>query len=117
MLNQVVLVGRLTADPQAENYDNGKKYSHITLAIPRSLKNAEGIYDTDFIKCTLWNAIADSTAEYCHKGDIVGIRGRLQNNSYKDQEGNMKYTLDVIADKVSFLSSKPAEFENEEESK
>ena len=109
MLNQVVLVGRLTADPQAENYDNGKKYSHITLAIPRSFKNAEGIYDTDFIKCTLWNAIADSTAEYCHKGDIVGVKGRIQTNNYETEDGEKRKSTSIVAEKVTFLSSKSKE--------
>ena len=115
MVNQVLLIGRLTADPQAETAEGGKKYSHITLAIPRSFKNPDGVYEADFIRCTLWNVIAASTAEYCHKGDLVGIRGHIQNNNYQDADGNMKYTLEIIADKVSFLSSKHAEFQNIED--
>ena len=97
MLNQVVIVGRLVEKPIVEENENGRKVSEITLAVPRSYKNAEGIYETDFIKCTLWNGIAENTAEYCDKGDLVGVRGRLQCLS-----GN---ELQLIAEKVSFLSS------------
>ena len=75
MLNQVVLVGRLTDDPKVEESENGTKYSTIVLAVQRTFKNSEGIYEADFIRCRLWNAIANSTSEYCHKGDIVGIKG------------------------------------------
>lgn len=97
MLNQVVIVGRLVEKPILEENENEKKVCNITLAVPRSYKNAEGIYDTDFIKCTLWNVIAENTTEYCDKGDLVGVKGRLQCLS-----GN---ELQLIAEKVSFLSS------------
>ena len=97
MLNQVVIVGRLVEKPIVEENENGRKISEITLAVPRSYKNAEGIYDTDFIKCVLWNGIAENTAEYCNKGDVIGVKGRLQCLS-----GN---ELQLKAEKVSFLSS------------
>ena len=115
MLNQFVGVGRLVAEPSAKEMEDGKKVSNITIAVPRSYKNENGEYDTDFVDVVLWNGIAENTAEYCHKGDIVGIRGHIQNNNYEDEEGNKKYTLDIIADKVSFLSSKPNDFKNIEE--
>ena len=72
--------------------ENNKKRTHITVAVPRSYKNIEGVYETDFIRCTLWNAVASSTSEYCHKGDIVGIKGRIQVNSYEDKDGTKKYS-------------------------
>ena len=97
MLNQVVIVGRLVEKPITEENENGKKVCNITLAVPRSFKNAEGEYDTDFIKCTLWNIIAENTVEYCYKGDLVGVKGRLQCLS-----GN---ELQVVAEKVTFLST------------
>lgn len=97
MLNQVVLVGRLTSDPKVE--EKGElKVTNVTIAIPRSFKNSDGTYDTDFIKCTLYDNIATNTSEYCKKGDIVGIKGRLQNFESDD--------TNVIAEKVTFLSSK-----------
>ena len=109
MLNQVVLVGRLTRDITVNKSDKGNKVATLSLAIPRSFKNSDGIYETDFIKCTLWNAVAASTSEYCHKGDIVGIKGRIQVNSYDDKDGNKKYSTEVIAEKVTFLSNKKLE--------
>ena len=106
MLNQVVLVGRLTSDLEAKELEDGKKVTNMTLAIPRSFKNADGEYETDFVECTLWNNIAENTAEYCKKGDIVGVKGRLQTNSYEKEDGSKVYRMDVVAEKVTFLSSK-----------
>ena len=97
MLNQVVIVGRLVKKPIVEENENGKKVCIITLAVPRDFKNDEGIYDTDFIKCTLCDDIAEKTIEYCYKGDLVGVEGILQCLS-----GN---ELQLIAEKISFLSS------------
>ena len=92
MLNQVVLVGRLTDDIEVATKENGKKVTSLILAVQRTFKNSEGIYETDFIRCTLFNAVAASTSEYCHKGDIVGIKGRIQINSYEDKDGTKKYS-------------------------
>lgn len=114
MLNQVVLVGRLTEDPTLINTVNGKKVSSITLAVQRTFKNQDGIYEADFIRCILWNAIAASTTEYCKKGDIVGVKGRIQTSNYEDEKGNKVYTTDVIAEKVTFLSSKKPDEEVDE---
>lgn len=106
MLNQVVLVGRLTDDLEVITKENGKKVTTMNLAVQRSFKNSEGIYETDFIRCILWNAVAQSTSEYCKKGDIIGVKGRLQVTNYDDSEGKKKYITEVIAEKVTFLSSK-----------
>lgn len=105
MLNQVILVGRLTDDLEVVEMENGKKVTSLILAVQRAFKNSDGVYETDFVRCTLWNAVASSTSEYCKKGDIIGIRGRLQVNSYEDKDGNRKYSTEVIAEKVTFLSS------------
>lgn len=96
MLNQTVLVGRLVGDVEVKEIEEGKKVSYITLAIPRSYKNADGEYETDFIPCTLWNGIAQNTAEYCKKGDIVGVKGRLESNNNG---------ISLVAEKITFLSS------------
>lgn len=109
MLNQVILVGRLTGDLEVIETEKGKKVTNMILAVQRSYKNSEGIYEADFIKCTLWNAVAASTSEYCKKGDIIGLKGRLQVNTYDDQDGNKKYNTEVIAEKVTFLSSNSKE--------
>lgn len=104
MLNHVVLVGRLSGDPVVETSSSGKKYTIINLAVPRAFKNSSGVYETDFIRCVLWNGIASNTSNYCHKGDIVGIKGRLQNYSY-EVEDKKKYFTEVIVERVTFLTS------------
>ena len=106
LINDVVLVGRLTKDPELIDTDNGTKRAYITLAVPRKFKNVDGIYETDFIRVTLWNIIALNTKEYCKTGDLLGIRGRIQVNSYKDSEDNVRYSTDVIAEQITFLTSK-----------
>lgn len=105
MLNQIVLAGRLTSDPEITETEEGKKRTTITIAVPRSYKNVDGVYETDFINCVLWNGIAENTCEYCKKGDIVGVRGRLQTSNY-EKDGEKRYAMDVVAEKISFLSSR-----------
>lgn len=101
MLNQIVLVGRLVQDPEIKELENGVKASYITLAVPRSHKNSDGIYETDFIPVKLWNGVAENTAEYCRKSDLLGIKGRIQTK----QEEN-KNIIEIVAEKVTFLSSR-----------
>ena len=103
MLNQIVLVGRLTKDIQVNKSEKGTKVATISLAIPRSFKNDEGIYDTDFIKCVLWNSIAENIVEYCGRGDLIGVKGRLECLCGSE--------LQVVAEKVTFLPSKKVENE------
>lgn len=104
MLNQVIVVGRLVATPEVRETENGKKVTNVTLAVPRSYKNMDGNYDTDFIECTLFNAIATNTSEYCKKGDVVGVKGRIQIDNY-EKDGVKRKVTQIIADKVTFLSS------------
>ena len=99
MLNQFTLVGRITKTPEMMENQDGSKFAIINLAVPRTFKNENGEYDTDFIDCTLWKGIAENVCEYCKKGDVVGIKGRIQNLNNTAQ-------LQLIAEKVSFLSSK-----------
>lgn len=111
MLNQVILVGRLVKTPEVLETENGIKRSIITLAVPRSFKNIHGEYETDFIDCVLWQGVAENTKEYCDKGDILGIRGRIQTSVYEKNDSKI-YKKEVIVEKVSFLSSKPKEDDN-----
>lgn len=107
MLNQIVLVGRVTEDVKLKELEDGKKECNIILSVSRNIKNPEGSYDTDFITCKLLGSVAESTAEYCHKGDIVGIKGRVQSNIVEDKENrNKKIDISIIADRVTFLTSK-----------
>jgi len=104
MLNQVTLVGRLVREPEMIETKNGNKLTRITLAIPRSYKNSDGEYDTDFVSCRLWKGIAENTASYCKKGDILGVKGIIQTSSY--EKGNeKKYVTEIVAEKVSFLTN------------
>lgn len=116
VMNQVVLVGRIAKDIDIQIMPNNKKKTSLILAVSRAYKNSEGYYDTDFIRITLWNGIASNTKEFCHTGDLIGIKGRIQSNSYEDTDGNKKYSTDIIADKVTFLSSRNIlEEENDDE--
>ena len=110
MLNQVVLVGRLVKNVKVYKADSGKKVTTVTLAIPRSFKNMEGTYDTDFIDCVAFENIAENTASYCSKGDIVGVKGRVQSRVV-EKEGKKEYLMDIVAEKVTFLSSRKKEEE------
>ena len=105
MLNQVILVGRLVRTPELQLTDNGKKWSMITLAVNRGYKNQNGEYDTDFLDCSLWTAIAENTAEYCKSGDIIGVKGRIQTRLIDNEDGTKYKKMEIIADKVTFLSS------------
>ena len=111
-MNHVILVGRLATDPIVEETSTGKKRTCVNLAIPRGYRNANGVYETDFIRIVLWNGMASNTKEYCHQGDMIGIKGRIQNRSYeiepenKEEKPITKYITEVIAEKVSFISSK-----------
>lgn len=108
MLNQIILVGRLTHDIVVNKSDNGVKVATISLAIPRSFKNSDGTYDTDFINCVAFDVIAENTSEYCGKGDIVGVKGRVQSRNV-EQDGKNINVMEIICEKVTFLSSKEKE--------
>ena len=113
MLNQIVLVGRLAKEVEVKELESGKKVSNITLAVPRSFKNVDGEYETDFIDCVLWDMVASNTKEYCHKGDIIGVKGRLQSSEYENEDGTKAKKQEVVAEKITFLSSKPRDKEEE----
>lgn len=105
MLNQVILVGRLVRTPELQLTESGRKRSLVTLAVSRGFKNQNGEYDTDFLDCTLWTNIAENTAEYCKTGDVIGVKGRLQTRLIENEEGIKYKKVEIIADKVTFLSS------------
>ena len=105
MLNQVILVGRLVRNPELQITDTGRKRSSITLAVSRGYKNQNGEYDTDFLDCTLWTGIAENTHEYCKSGDVIGVKGRLQTWMLENEDGTKSKKMEIIAEKVTFLSS------------
>lgn len=108
MINLVTLLGRLVEKPVLEETENGKKTTTIVLAVSRNFKNDIGEYETDFIPVNLVGQVASSTVEYCEKGDVIGIRGRLARLKGND--------LQVVAEKISFLSSRPKDYDEENDS-
>lgn len=111
MLNQLVLVGRLVKKPELREAESKKKYTYVTLAVPRSFKNVHGEYDTDFIDCILWDNVAATTVQYCDKGDIIGVRGRIQTRVI-EKDDTKNSVIEVIAEKITFLTSKEKKNEN-----
>ena len=107
MYNLVYLIGRLTTEPETNTTENGKKVMSINLAVQRSYKNSDGIYETDFVRCILWDGIASRTAEYCHKGDLIAIRGQIRTSTYETETNEKKFKTEVVVEKISFLSTKP----------
>ena len=115
MVNQIVLVGRIARTPETKTTENGRKMATLTLAVPRNYKNSNGEYDTDFLDCTLWSSVAESTSEYCETGDMIGIKGRLQTRIVETPEGTKRKKTEIIAEKVTFLTSNPQRRKNENE--
>lgn len=99
MLNQLVIVGKITNKPILEK-ENEKSKSEIKLAVSRTYKNNEGIYEKDFIPVILYKSMAENIVEYCDEGDLIGIKGRLETQNEK---------LVVIADRMTFLSTRKRE--------
>lgn len=109
MLNRVVLVGRMTKDPELRRTGNGTAVTSFTLAVNRTFTDQNGERQADFIPCVIWNKGAENTARYCGKGSLVGVDGRLQVRSYQDNNGQNRYATEVICESVQFLETKKDE--------
>ncbi|MEK4085629.1 single-stranded DNA-binding protein [Psychrobacillus sp. FSL K6-1415] len=105
MINRVVLVGRLTKDPELKYTPSGVAMARFTLAVNRTFKS-EGQPDADFINIIVWRKQAENTANFLKKGSLAGVEGRIQTGSYEGQDGKRIYTTDVVADSVQFLEPK-----------
>lgn len=105
MINNVVLVGRLTRDPELRRTQSNVSYVRFTLAVNRSFTDQSGERQADFINCIAWRAQADNLARFMRQGSLIGIEGRIQTGSYEGEHG-MVYTTDVVADSIQFLESK-----------
>lgn len=103
-MNMAFLVGRLVRDPELQTIE-GKKRTKITVAVGRPFKNSDGIYEADYINCTVWNVIAERLCEYCHKGDMLTIKARIQNNNYTDKDNKKVYTYDFVCEQISFMQN------------
>ena len=105
-MNRVVLVGRLTRDPELRTMPSGNNVASFTLAINRNFKNKDGNVDADFINVSVFGKQADNVSKYVFKGSLLGVEGRIQTRSYDAQDGSKRYVTEVIADQVEFMGSK-----------
>lgn len=106
MINQVTLVGRITKDPELRYTGDGVAVSNFTLALNRNFKNANGGYDTDYVNCNIWRKPAETVANFCLKGSLIGITGRLHSRHYDNSEGKRIYVTEVVAEDIKFISLK-----------
>ena len=105
MINRVVLVGRMTRDPELRRTQNGSAVASFTLAMNRPKRNDEE-QQADYISCVVWNKVAENVDKYCSKGSLVGVEGRLRSRSYDNAQGQRVYVTEVVCDSVQFLETK-----------
>ncbi|TFE01449.1 single-stranded DNA-binding protein [Jeotgalibacillus salarius] len=108
MMNRVVLVGRLTKDPDLRYTPSGVAVATFTLAVNRAFTNQQGDREADFINCVVWRRPAENVANFLKKGSLAGVDGRIQTRSYENQEGKRVYVTEVNAESVQFLEPKNA---------
>src|SRR5690625_2898531 len=106
MLNRVVLVGRLTKDPELKYTASGVAVANFTIACNRPFKNQQGEQEADFINCVAWRKPAENLANYMKKGGLIGVDGRIQTRSYDGQDGKRVYVTEVVAENIQFLESR-----------
>lgn len=103
MINRVVLVGRLTKDPELKYTQSGIAVCRFTLAVNRSFTNNQGEREADFILCVAWRKQAENIANYLRKGSLAGVDGTIQTGSFEGTDGKRVYTTEVVADSTQFL--------------
>ncbi|AYA78333.1 MULTISPECIES: single-stranded DNA-binding protein [unclassified Robertmurraya] len=108
MMNRVVLVGRLTKDPELRYTPNGVPVATFTLAVNRAFTNQQGEREADFINCVIWRKPAENVANFLKKGSLAGVDGRVQTRSYDGQDGKRVYVTEVLAESVQFLEPRGA---------
>lgn len=108
MLNRVILIGRLTRDPELRYTPSGIAVAQFTLAVDRPFTNQQGNREADFINIVVWRKQAENCANYLRKGRLVAVEGRIQTRNYENNEGRRVYVTEVVADNVRFLESASA---------
>lgn len=106
MINNVVLVGRLTRDPELKFTPNGAAVATFTLAVNRNFTNQSGQREADFINCVIWRKPAETLANYAKKGTLLGVTGRIQTRSYDNPQGQRVYVTEVVAETFQLMESK-----------
>lgn len=105
-MNKVMLVGRLTRDPELRTSQTGMQFASFSLAINRNFRNKDGVVEADFINVVAFGKNAETIGKYVTKGQMIGVEGRIQTRSYDAQDGTKRYSTDVVVDSFEFLSSK-----------
>ncbi|APC45856.1 single-stranded DNA-binding protein [Streptococcus phage CHPC926] len=108
MINNVVLVGRMTKDAELKYTGNNIAVATFNLAVNRNFKDANGERETDFINCVIWRQQAENLANWAKKGALIGITGRIQTRSYENQQGQRVYVTEVVAENFQMLESRSA---------
>lgn len=108
MINNVVLVGRLTKDPELKYTQGGVAVTRFTLAVNRPFSNQQGQREADFVSCVTWRKQAENTANFLRKGSLAGIEGRIQTSNFEGKDGNRVFMTEVVADSVQFLEPRGA---------
>lgn len=108
-MNKILLIGRLTANPELRYTTSNNAVTTFSIAVDRNFKNEDGNKEADFINIVAWNKKAELIHQYLKKGDRVGISGRLQVRKYQNERGENRYVTEVVADEVEFLNSKKSE--------
>lgn len=103
MLNKVILIGRLTRDPELRSTTSGVSCTTFTLAVDRNYTNQQGEREADFIPIVTWRNLAETCGKYLGKGRLVAVSGRIQVRTYEDNDGQRRYVTEVVADQVQFL--------------
>lgn len=116
MMNRVVLVGRLTKDPDLRYTPNGVPVATFTLAVNRAFTNQQGEREADFINCQVWRKPAENAANYLKKGSLAGVDGRIQTRNFEGQDGKRVYITEVVAESVQFLEPKKSDSQNQNRS-
>ena len=106
MINNVVLIGRLTRDPELRYTPSNVAVAAFNLAVNRNFKNQAGDREADFINCMIWRQYAENFANWCKKGNLVGITGRIQTRSYENQQGQRVYVTEVVAETFQLLEKR-----------
>lgn len=107
-MNKVILIGRLTADPELKQSQNGTSVCRFTVAVNRRFKNAQGGYDADFLNCTAWKQTAEFICKYFKKGQMIAVEGTLRTGSYQDRNHPdvIHYTTDISVENAEFCGGK-----------
>nr|DAE86176.1 MAG TPA: Single strand binding protein [Caudoviricetes sp.] len=106
MINNVVLIGRLTRDVELHRTSQDQAVGQFTLAVNRNFKNQDGGYDADFINCVIWRKLAENFASWIKKGNLVAITGHIQTRNYENQQGQRVYVTEVIIDSFRSLEKR-----------